>query len=504
MKNIPPMSRDDFSLFQVLLTEESGLFFEEDRNLPLRMALWDRMKQRNISSYRAYYDFLKSHPERMVEFQKLLDGVTTGETYFFRGKAQFRALIDDILPEIAGRKSGAGDRCVRIWSAGCSRGDETYSLAIALMENLPEYESWTLEILGTDINRSSLICAKEAVYGERDATESRTYRGYTAKYLQKTGLGYLLDERVRRMPRFEYHNLAKDPYAQEGMRNLDVIFCRNVMIYFDLPLIRKVVGQFYDCLAPGGYLFLGHAETLWHINDRFETVEFPQTIIYRKPLPGKVSEIIPQPAVPVPEIEEDIFEGIETEKPPGFCAPPGAPPPPPTPTSDLGAILLTAKQMAELAQYEDALVLLNGVMARDQNQTLKIAYYIRANILANLGRYEEAVADLEKTIALENLLVDAYYLLGVLDVKGGRWKEAETQFRKVLYIEPKVVMAYFNLGHIYLSKKNLKKAALEFTNAIRLLNRMSRDERIRFCQEYTVEFLLKACHSVLAGINEEK
>ena len=140
MKNILPLSSDDFSLFQELLIETSGLFFEESRSQSLHLALWQRLQHRGYDSYREYYNLLKFHPEGRLEIRELLDLITIGETYFFRNKAQFDVLMKFVLPEIMQRKMDSGDKWLRVWSAGCSGGDETYSIAMAMMEVVPSYQ----------------------------------------------------------------------------------------------------------------------------------------------------------------------------------------------------------------------------------------------------------------------------------------------------------------------------------------------------------------------------
>src|SRR5512136_1432389 len=144
MKDILPLSSDDFALFQGLLIDACGLRFEEERNQSLHLALWERLQQRGYDSYREYYNLLKFHREGRLEIRELLDLITVGETYFFRNKAQFNVLMRSVLPEIIQRKLCSRDKSIRVWSAGCSRGDEPYSIAIAIKEVLPSDEKWTI------------------------------------------------------------------------------------------------------------------------------------------------------------------------------------------------------------------------------------------------------------------------------------------------------------------------------------------------------------------------
>src|SRR4030042_721139 len=300
MKNILPLSENDFGLFQELLIETSGLLFEESRGQSLHLALWQRLQHRGYDSYLEYYNLLKYHPEGRLEIRELLDLITIGETYFFRNKAQFDVLIRFVLPEIMQRKVCSRDKCIRIWSAGCSGGDEAYSIAIAMMEVVPSYEEWSISILGTDINRNALACAKEAIYGQRNI--GHLPEEYLGKYFTARGSTYILKANVREWVQFEYHNLAKDPFIHERMQNIDVLFCRNVTIYFDGQTTQRVIENFYNCLAQDGYLFLGHTETLWQITNKFERVEFPQTFIYKKRL-SPVQEEAMKPFMAVPEIK---------------------------------------------------------------------------------------------------------------------------------------------------------------------------------------------------------
>ena len=140
MKDILPLSPDDFALFQELLIDAYGLRFEEERNQSLHLALWERLQVRGYDSYREYYNLLKFHPEGRLEVRELIDLITVGETYFFRNQAQFNVLMRSVLPEIIQRKVSSRDKSIRIWSAGCSRGDEPYSIAIAINEVLPSNE----------------------------------------------------------------------------------------------------------------------------------------------------------------------------------------------------------------------------------------------------------------------------------------------------------------------------------------------------------------------------
>ena len=536
MKNILPLSADDLSLFQELLKEASGLLFEESRNQSLHLALWQRIQHRGYDSYREYYNLLKFHPEGRLEMRELLDLITIGETYFFRNKAQFDVLMKFVLPEIMHRKVDSGDKWIRVWSAGCSGGDETYSIAMAMMEVVPSYEEWRISILGTDINRNVLACAKEAVYAEKHITHLPS--ASLDKYFKVRGTTYVLNTNVKKLARFEYHNLAKDPFIHEGMQDLDIIFCRNVIIYFDPQTTQRVIENFYHSLAQDGYLFLGHTETLWQITDRFERVEFPQTFIYKKRL-SPVREDAMRPFIAVPEIaiEGMTLQGMNdasgstlSDSPPSdwrmdewpflketdiekssFQKELGAGR---QETSDLLDDFEQpprAKEKVDLAREEATLCLEEmrnqaGFSSRhrmiEQGRNDMRTYLARATLLANEAKYKEATDILGKVIEADNLSVEAYYLLGVLSYKRSDLDEAEAQFRKVIYVDPDSVLAYFNLGNMYLYQRKFREAAREFKNAIQLLEKKPKDEQVRFCEDFTVEFLLRACRNSLIEISK--
>ena len=555
MKNILPLSAGDFRLFQELLTEASGLHFEECRSQSLHLALWQRLQHRGHDSYREYYNLLKFHPEGRVEIRELLDLITIGETYFFRNKAQFDVLMRFVLPEIMQRKVHSGDRCIRAWSAGCSGGDEAYSIAIAMMEVVPSYEQWDISILGTDINRNGLGCAKEAIYGEKHI--GHLPKEYLSKYFKAGGPTYLLNAKVRQLAQFEYHNLAKDPFIHEGMQNADIIFCRNVIIYFDSQTTERVIDNFHNCLAQDGYLFLGHTETLWQITQKFERVEFPQTFIYKKRL-SPIQEDMIKPFIALPEIAiGDLtlspapigpFEvGVKNR----HSGPTLSPQPEIGPKSDPAPLsrevegLISVKETvtekgfspqelrfglqdtpepieafgeppdikekvespykeatfhSEEIKNQTAPSSPNHMIPQDKNPLH--THLTKATILANEAKYKEATDILAKMIEVDNLSVEAYYLLGVLSYKSSNLGEAETQFRKVIYVDPDSVLAYFNLGNMYLYQKKFREAAREFRNAIRLLEKRPKDEQIRFCEDFTVEFLLRACRNSLEEISK--
>jgi chemotaxis protein methyltransferase CheR len=490
MKDILPLSADDFECFRDLLAERSGLHFEEGRSQSLHRALWQRLQHRGINSYQEYYTLLKCRPEGRLEIRELLDLVTIGETYFFRNKAQFDALMTFVLPGLLRRKTRSRDNVVRVWSAGCSGGDEAYSIAMAIMETIPSREEWRISILGTDINRNGLARAREAVYGKKAV--AHLPKGYLSRYFKVQGSAYRLNPNVSALVCFEYHNLAQDPFFHEGMQQCDILFCRNVMIYFDEQTTQRVIENFHRCLSQGGYLFLGHSETLWQIPHLFERIEFPQTFVYKKkggllqedavpfemPVPGIASE----PLTFIKETAAEktvVLKGID----PGLQGKPEAP---------------------EQGIKPHRVRPLFSTLPADSAENPRGTDLTKAVALANEAKYKEAAQLLGKIIEADNLSVEAYCLLGILLYQGRRLKEAETQFKKAIYVSPDTVLAYFNLGNMYLHQGKFREAAREFKNAIRLLEKKPKDEQIRYCEDVTVGFLIKTCKNHLNEISKRE
>jgi chemotaxis protein methyltransferase CheR len=401
------------------------------------------------------------------------------------------------------------------------------------METLLSYSEWKISILGTDINRNGLACSEEAIYTQKDI--GHLEKEYLDKYFNIRGSTYVLKEDVKALVRFEYHNLAKDSFMTETIQNMDIIFCRNVIIYFDAQTTQRVIENFYNCLTEDGYLFLGHTETLWQISNKFERVEFPQTFIYKKTLnPTQVDPLKPFMAIPNVEIEDLTLSvtpapalyphssGLAFEAWREKGEPSSSRFKPKSTGWETKEVSITQETGAKKGSFQHELKPEHRGMPGPLEQIEKtpdVAFpsphhlipqekndfmtcLKKATDLANESKYEEAAEILGKLIQEDNLSVEAYYLLGVLSYKSGNLKEAETQFRKVIYVTPDSALAYFNLGNIYLYQRKFSGAAREFRNAIALLEKRPKNEQIKFCEDFTAEFLLMACRNNLLEISK--
>jgi chemotaxis protein methyltransferase CheR len=265
-----------------LIYRISGIYHSEEKLYLLVSRCARRMVALGVANPAEYLEHLTMRGNRDAELRLLLNEITIGETYMFRHPTQLDALRNVILPQILENKGSAGLKRLRFWCAGCSTGEEPHTLAMFLLEEKAKLlAGWTFDILATDLNDNSLESARAGVYGEyalrstSDALRRKYFKDAGDKKLQANDL-------LKSQIRFDRINLRDDNKMlfQKGM---DVIFCCNVLIYFDLASKRRVVQHFYANLLPGGYLFLGHAESLFQVDDAFRLVHFTGTTAYWKP-----------------------------------------------------------------------------------------------------------------------------------------------------------------------------------------------------------------------------
>lgn len=279
------LTEDDFERFRKLINQTSGIFFDRGKRDLLRLGLSDRADAVGAESLAEYYEQLTSLPDREVELRRLLDHLSVQKTQFFRNLPQYDALRKYVIPEIVQRKSKCY-RNLRFWSAGCSTGQEPYSLAMAVLDVLPDADSWNIQILGTDLSENALAIAKRGWYQERKLTGID--RNHRERYFRESDGGYIVAEPLRRMVHFARHNMVTDSLPISIFGTCDIVFCRNVIIYFTHETAKYVIEHFFDILNPGGYLFLGHSETLWKMSAKYSLVEMGDAFIYKKSLPRSI------------------------------------------------------------------------------------------------------------------------------------------------------------------------------------------------------------------------
>jgi len=274
-----PMTDEEFRLIRDLIYNHSGLFFDNDSKYLLEKRLGKRVTLHSLSGYKDYYHFLRYNRGKDQEISDIMDVLTTNETYFFREAFQLKAFTDEIIPEMLAEKEKKGDRSLRIWSAGCSSGEEPYTIAMLLLE-MGFSKGWRVEIIGADISHRVLQQARKAVYGK--SSFRATDEAYIRRYFQEQDGGYKIADKVKELVTISHLNLF-DQNRLTLLGRMDIIFCRNVIIYFDQMAKKKVVEVFYRTLREGGYLLLGHSESLMNISTAFVLKHLRNDMVYQKP-----------------------------------------------------------------------------------------------------------------------------------------------------------------------------------------------------------------------------
>jgi chemotaxis protein methyltransferase CheR len=263
-----------------MIYQSAGIFHPDNKLRLLQDRCGRRMKELGIQTLREYHECLTIRPSRQAELVALLNEITIGETSFFRNQPQLDALRRIVIPKILEVKSNLPLRRVRIWSAGCSTGEEPYTLRMLTLEEAGgQLKDWSTEILATDLNERSLAHAQEAVYGSYSTRNLTPV--YRNKYFVPQGDKLQVNAQARSNISFSRLNLSDDS-RMTFMKSMDAIFCCNVLIYFDLASKRRVIQHFYNNLLPHGYLFLGHSESLFGVNDDFRLVHLPGATAYVK------------------------------------------------------------------------------------------------------------------------------------------------------------------------------------------------------------------------------
>ncbi|HAO31273.1 MAG TPA: chemotaxis protein CheR [Treponema sp.] len=260
-----------FEEFRKLIYDSSGITFSDTNRSILDSRIKERLREENIPDVQSYYKLITSNQD---EFKLFLDSITTNLTRFFRNQPHFDALVNYVLPHIIEEKKKKGETKINIWSAGCSTGEEPYTIAMILKDKLPA--PFTFDIMASDISLKSLMVGQQGFYPTNRI--QGIPENYLTRFFTKTETGYQVKPELMQTIKFDYHNLRFD----SGARNLDIIFCRNVLIYFDEPAQKAVIDRFYASMAPHSYLYIGHSESLFGMDTKFEFLKTDWACLYQK------------------------------------------------------------------------------------------------------------------------------------------------------------------------------------------------------------------------------
>ena len=504
----------DYLRFRELVLERSGLYFPEKKKTDLEAGLFKAFAASPAASsdgysLDVYYNLLRdtSDPVGRAEMSRLINTLTIGETHFFRDEAQFDALTNQVLPELIARKRAAAAAVgpgiypqLRIWSAGCASGEEPYSLAILLRELLPDIDNWHILILATDVNEDSLVRAREAYYSDWSFRENRA-KALRPRYfttVEPTAQDrfrtqrYKLRDDIRQMVTFTSLNLITDPYPSvyNNTASLDLVFCRNVTIYFAEETTRKVVNQFYEALIQGGWLVVGHSEPSLLIYRAFQVRNFPDTLLYQKT--GQPSQL-----------PED-WEGLANSGPTALVSTGkassrhagGVPAPIGLATADGAGVPTPAAQFQNAStsgqvgqeeadpardDYDQAIIQLDNGQIKEAIERLQHrltltpdfapAYSLLGRAYANMGRWAESQQWCLGALKLDALLAEPYYVLALVYQHEDQIQAAITMCKKAIYLDRDMPLAHFTLAMLYKKEGQTSNAQRAFQNTIKVLEK---------------------------------
>lgn len=271
------MSSEEARLLQEIIHEYCGLSHGLDSTFFLERRVGPRVEALGLSSYREYYHYLRYDPGGTRELEDVVERITTHETYLFREQYQLDAFSEELMPELWERL--LPNKRLLVWSAGCSTGEEVYTLAILLRES-PRFADWAVRVVGSDISRQVVASARRGSYGPSSFRTTQRY--HRDKYFRERSGRYHVRDDIRAICSFGQLNLL-DTSRYEVLGAVDVIFCRNVLMYLSAQARQKIVEAFYDALNPGGYLLLGHSESLLNVTTRFDLVHLDRDLVYQRP-----------------------------------------------------------------------------------------------------------------------------------------------------------------------------------------------------------------------------
>jgi chemotaxis protein methyltransferase CheR len=279
-ERVAGLTEHELSEIRMLIEERTAICFDESRQRFFSTRVHEHLQAKN---FRSGTELLRAARQSNVEYESLLERLLTQQTSFFRYPGVYEAFEKRVLPELHVKKFWRNPRTLRVWSAGCSTGEEPYSIAITIADAVPYADAWNVEVLATDVGRNALKHAERGVYAGRSVASVSEEQ--LASYFTRVADGYQLKPRLRQMVTFTQMNLASAVYISR----MDVIFCMNVLIYFSAEHRRRLVQRFYETLEPGGYLFLGHSESISNMSVKFQAIVLNDCILYRKPAAGELA-----------------------------------------------------------------------------------------------------------------------------------------------------------------------------------------------------------------------
>ncbi len=483
-----PRPADDFRLdpkqFEVIrkmLGTYSGIHFDQVSERQLSMAVNQRQQATGLSTG-GYVAHIAATAGRR-ELHLLVEQLLNHETIFFRNLPHMQALRDVVLPQL--HRTRPRTEPLRLWSAGCSTGEEAYSLAITCCEALGYPLPRPITIWATDLSEAALAKAQQGSY--RGRTLSNVAPPILTRYFERRDDQWVVRKHIRDLIRFEQLNLLH-PFPQAAI-GCDIIFCQNVTIYFDLPTFRNLVDRFYTALPERGLLFLGFSETLWNVYERFRLQEINGAFIYKKveqelapppPAPARAGGAVAprtmrtadgsKPTRPAPTAASALPNTAQAQQDktqPRWRHKKRTTDPVLQPSGEDTDVVQRGSEMLNLGRADEALAMLYQVPLNGPHAPEVLALIARAH--ANRGAFDLAVAEAHRALDLDSLTTEAYFLLGVVYAQQGQWHIASQQFERARYLDPDSALISFHLAEVYRQQDRLDMALREYRNSLRKL-----------------------------------
>ncbi|SMC39323.1 MCP methyltransferase, CheR-type [Desulfocicer vacuolatum DSM 3385] len=479
------ISNSSLFLVSEFLSANMGISFPKERWHDLTRGIAAVSLEFNHKDPESFIRWLTSSTLTKDQVGILARHFTVGETYFFRDKNVFNALEMHILPELIQMRRNTGKR-LRFWSAGCATGEEPYSLAILLSKMIPDLNDWNVTILATDINPRSLKMASNGVYTKWSFRSTPEW--IKKKYFTKTEDGHRkINSLIKNMVKFSNLNLMDDCYPSmiNNTNTMDVIFCRNVLMYFPLEYTKKVIRRIYQAQANGGWLVISPGEMPHKFQSRFATIHLCGAILYRKgrsqvPLEKNIKTkqipLVPEKVLDFQNNlqqqtvfldQKDTFDKVASQP---LEAPRESSKSIGMPGNSHGHCL----ELFENGYYGEAVESLHGLLSHNQDDTN--AMILLARTYANKGNLAKAAKWCERAIQIDKLNPSFHYLLSTIMAEQGRMEDAVDALKRVLYLDYNFVIAYFSLGNINRQLGKLEESKKNFDNATSILSKLQTKE----------------------------
>jgi chemotaxis protein methyltransferase CheR len=467
------LSNSLLSQFSEFIASRTALYFPSEHWNDLETKAGSAAREFGYTDAGSFIRWLISSPVSRDQIEMLASHLTISETYFWREPQVFDALVEHILPELIRSREGSG-KILRIWSAGCSTGEEPYSIAIALQKAVPAMKEWNITILATDINPGILRKANAGIYGEWSFRNAPPWLKDRYFLRRDDGKLEILPE-IRKMVAFSYLNLAEDIYPSpiNNTGAMDIIFCRNVLMYFAPGHAQEVVQGLYRSLTNEGWLIVSSSELSQHLFPEFTSINFPGAVVYRK--------LTSEPRLMVDTHYEDILSQKQNEQPALEIFTETEQPVLPQLFPDSETITENEDPAVLQTVYEETLnIFPKKGITKETEETpgeeaqLSITAMIRE--LADNGKLSDALTLCDKAIADDKLDPALYYLRAVILQEENRFDEAVTSLKRALYLDPNHALAYFTMGNLVLRQGDVNFAKKCFDNVLELVSGCGQEE----------------------------